>query len=561
MINPYSHPRLKRLKRRSKVRYAWACALKFPSYLVWKFSRIIPERTILRLRRRFAYWMTPVGKILAFFALWFKTRHWKLLLYSLPLIVSIVWIQSTIFLAKNQPEDELYQDYRNRLIGSVRTGEYEFAEFLSGKLLQKGSFRKDKRMLYAAMIAADKTNNTPRRDLILKRLTKELHYIPAYRWYAQKLIRAGGSANYQKAIEYINEARELDFENQERSINLAEMYFHSGRPEQAADILEGVKNPRIKTSITLAKVYTQIKRKQDADILIRKVLDDIRVLDPEKRKYIEERFIAYAILSDTEGDTEIVLNGFLDIINALEPKLKSSSGNERERVLLARSYMIVAINLIQANASENYLKVVEYCEKAVATGVDARFYIKLIAVVSNLSAGGGLTKDQMIDALVRGHGVPMAHFFLGLDFWKKGHIGEAKFHFKIAHKLDENTLRLVEKMATYLSEISNEGMLDPFKLSLKREPLWKRALVLLDMASAIDPDSQETNLLSRCRILSNRQQWGSLVKSLEPHVANVSDENKVLFYKFLALAYRQLRNLEKARSYQDLLTKMEEAKK
>jgi len=541
MNNPYSHPRFKRLKRHSKVRYAWALLRQFPRYLLWQVSRLIPDEMGMKLRRRFGFLAVPYQSVSAFIQLWFQTRHWKKLWFTAPLLVLLGWLFTTLFLANNQSDDELYGEYRTSLLRAVGQGDYELADFLTGKLLMNPAYEKDEQVLYAAMIAANETGNIPRRDLLLKRLTVDLKYVPAHLWYAQQLLskRGAGASNLQKAIQHVNAARDLSDDPEDIGAQLAQLYFLAQRPQQALRVLEEAPAPNPKTLLMLARIYFALDEKQKANEVASKLLNDLEVEDPEMSKFLQERITALTVLGESHGDRERILRGLLDLVATLENRAVLAPDDQEIRWHLSQSYLLIARNYLKNEDEGSRRKAMEYFEKVVAGGKIPPVMGMAIVEASNLDSGGGMTENQMRDALVRGNGVAVAHLFLGLDAWKKDLMKDVVFHFKLAYGLEPHTLRVVEKVAIYIASASSEGTLNPFRLSFDREPLWRRAIRLLDCASEVDKSVFERNLYTKCAILMNRQRWGEIPGVVEPHIKKFSNEYRERFYEVLIRAYAE----------------------
>ena len=103
----------------------------------------------------------------------FLSRFVLDLLLALPLLLALAWLISTLYLANNQTDEELFGDYRSGLLSAASRDEFRLADFMGGKLLQLESFEDDQEMLYVAMVAANGNQNILRRDLLLNRLTEE----------------------------------------------------------------------------------------------------------------------------------------------------------------------------------------------------------------------------------------------------------------------------------------------------------------------------------------------------------------------------------------------------
>lgn len=522
---------------------------------MWQFSKLIPDRLGRRLKKRFGFLWEPCQQVIEFFRFWGLTRSWKMLFFALPLLLVVVWLLSMLFLAKSQTNEERYGDYRQSLLQSVAKQEYELADFLTGKLLYSKSYHDDGGLMFAAMIAAHEVGNIPRRDLLLKRLTRELNYSRAHIWAANRLSSGGEASqrNIPRAIQHMVAALE-DSENPEPVyIQLAYLYYQSGRSEKAIQMLQELKEPTPRARVLLAQIFLASGNRENAVATIRDLLADLDLENPERNQFYEERIDANILLINLGASSNEVSNNLVDLVKKLERLLLIDSENESVRPLIASAYSGLARDALRSTTKAGRLSSLGYFEKAVQTGVMPRGFGSSIYSASNLDSSGGLSDLEMRAALVEGVGIPMAHIFLGLDAWKKGLTDNTVFHFRLAYQHEPEALKAVELLAIHVGRIDERGTLNPFRLSLDSQPLWKRALGLLDIVADIDPESYEQCLLSKCVIMSNRQRWAELVLLVEPYLEKSTDENYMTFLNLLISGYRELGDDAKFDKYVKIL--------
>ncbi|MCP5534618.1 MAG: hypothetical protein H7A51_00100 [Akkermansiaceae bacterium] len=555
MNNPYSHPRLTRLKRISKLRYALALLSQFPKYVGWQLSRLVPDELGLLIRRRFGFLAVPFKQLADFLRYWISTRPWKKLLIGSPLLLVLIWIFSTLFLAKSQTDEELYGDYRKSLLNATGQGNYKVADFLAGKLLMNPAYERDEPLLFASMIAAHENGNIPRRDLLLARLTGELNSPRAHMWQASRLlsIRASGEANITQAVEHIKKAILLSDNPDPMKVQLVNIYFQQGRYQQAISILDELKSNDYGIGTLKASLYLADGDKDKAYSLATDVLHRMDEENPEKDKYFKDRLDALTVLSDLGGSLSGVKKELLGLSVQLEDKMRVSPDDEILKPLLVGCYMVVGKILLQDSDEIERRKALIYLEKAISVDEVPYRMGGLVLSASNLDSSGGLTEQQMRDALVNGDGVAIAHVFLGLDAWKKDLMDEADFHFRIAFALEPNSMRVVEFVAINVAQAPKEGALNPFRLSLENEALWRRALRLLKMASMIDASMFDRNLYTQSIILSNRQRWAEIPILVEPHLDKISGSYRARFLQLLVRAYSEIGDRVKVAQYTKLL--------
>ena len=555
MNSPYSHPRFRRLKRKSRVRYGLAVVAHVPEYIAWRFSKLIPEDIGLQLRKRFGFLAVPFHNVAGFVQLWILTRPWKRILLALPLIGTLIWMQSTLFLARNLTDEELYRDYRGGLLQSVGRQEYEFGDFLTGKLVGNALYKDDKELLFAAMISSHETGNIPRRNLLLSRLTQELNYSRAHIWAANRSSFGSDTSerNIPKAIQHMVAALE-DSENPEPIyIQLAYLYYQTGRSEKAIQMLQELKEPTPRARILLAQIFLASGNRESAVATIRDLLADLDLENPERNQFYEERIDANILLINLGASSDEVSNSLVDLVKKLERLLLIDSEDESVRSLIASAYSGLARDALRSTTKAGRLSSLGYFEKAVQTGVMPRGFGSSIYSASNLDSSGGLSDLEMRAALVEGVGIPMAHIFLGLDAWKKGLTDNTVFHFRLAYQHEPEALKAVELLAIHVGRIDERGTLNPFRLSLDSQPLWKRALGLLDIVADINPESYEQCLLSKCVIMSNRQRWAELVLLVEPYLEKATSKNHTTFLNLLISGYRELGDNAKFDKYMKIL--------
>ena len=565
MKNPYSETRFKKLKRNSKLRYGKAVILAFPAYLLWQFSRLIPEQIGWRLRKRFSFLFLPFQYLKDFFMFWLTTRAWRHLLYAVPLIVVLAWIFSTMFLANSMSDEELYKTYRKTLMNSVQGGDFKKADFMTGKLMAVNAYQGDENTLYAAMIAAHEAGNVPRSEVLRKRLTSELNSPRAHMWSASRYMTAQAKAQglVPKAIEHMQKAIELsdDAEAVKRmKMQLMNVYYQEGRHLQAIQILDELGVADYRMGVLRGSLFLAKGEKDKAN---KAVMETLRSLDAEgasKDDHLKVRLDALTILSDAGGEVKFIKDQLAELISLLENMLVLNPEDEKLKPLLVQSYMVLGRLVFQDQNIANKRKALVYFDKAIAAGdvVPPRLGA-LFLYASNLESTGGLTEPQIRESLIRGEGVAAGHLLLGIDAWKRDRMDKADFHFQMAHAHEPRSLRVLEYVALNMAKRSDSLASGTFIMSLQSEPLWRRALKLLQRNAKLDNEPLGDNLKFQCLILAEREHWHEIEGILEPHINEISGIKRMEFLKILIRASNESGNVNKARKYTQILrTEMED---
>ncbi|BDS07663.1 hypothetical protein NT6N_27030 [Oceaniferula spumae] len=555
MNNPYKNSRLRRLKRKSKLRYCIALLVGLPKFIVWLISLLIPRRATAKLMKWLSVLLMPFKRFVEFPRLWLSTRPWKLLLWALPLIATFAWVLSNTFLANNQTDDQKFGDYRKSLLSAAGTGDYEKAEFMSGKLFMSKAFGRDAQLLFAAMIAANENGNMPRRNVLLDRLTKELSYAPAHVWYARWLLSTGGGSNesFSQAIGHMNAAVKSSERPDDVRVQLASMYSQSGRQQKAIEILKEISDPDPPVLLMLSKTYLMVDDKDSAADVAVKLKNQLLLDDPEHKRFIPERIELYSILIDLPGAYDGVEESLGKLAESLERRVALNPKDEKLQGQLAMTNLVMANALLDKYDSNQRHKALRYLEKAMSNDQVAYAVSRVIHSLTELSASGSLSDVKIRAALADGEGVSVAHLLLGLSAWEKNLANEAKLHFDLAFSLEPASLMIAEYCALISAGSASAENAGAFRFSIQNEPIWNRSLRLLDLLQEIDESSMERNLHVRCLILADQQQWSTILDLLEPRLDSATEKYRPIFLRLLANAAYQAGNTKLAERYRNLL--------
>lgn len=555
MNNPYTSSRLRKLRRVSKLRYIVSVISALPEYIMWRVRRMIPEAQLIRLSRRFGVIAIPFTQLIQFLKIWIGTRFWRKLLWVLPLLLFVIWLVSSLFLVSSQTDEEFYKVYRKKIMMAAAEQDYDLAGFLCGKLINLPAFKSDKELLHIAMIVADQNKNHLRVNALKLQLTSELEYAPSHMWAASKLLssQSNDRSNIQRAVEHIKTAISLNDSEDEMKVQLVNIYFQQGRYPQAISLLGEIETSNPAIEVLQGRLYRMNGEKQNAYRAVMNALEKMDNEDPNKEKYVKDRLDALTVLLELGGESDFVRNYVQEVIRPLKDKKSLYSDDVNISNYLTRSFILLGRVCLLEKDEVNRRKALAFFEKAIGEGEVPYNMGAVIFSASNLDSSGGLTEQQMRDALVNGDGVAVAHVFLGLDAWKKDLMDDASFHFRIAYAIQPNSLRLVEFVAIHIAQASKEGTLSPFRLSLENEPLWRRSLRLLKISSEIDAESFERNLYAQCLILSNRQRWPEVPILVEQYLDGLSDEYRSRFLQLLIRSYSETRDQDQMRKYSKLL--------
>ncbi len=556
MINPYSDHRFQRLKRKSKLKFLLAVILTIPAFIVWLFSLLIPETLTRKLQKHFAFLINPIRGVLDWLKIWLISRPWKKLILALPLIVALCWIFTTLFLAKNLSNEDIYGAYRKDIRGALAIKDYKAADFLGGRLLLSGVYDDDGATLHLVMLAADGNGNYIRRDALVKHLTEDLHYGPTYVWKAQRMLSGkskGGGVDFQKAIQFIRSAIAVSDDPDPLRQYLGQLYAQVGRTVQAINIFESLPKLDAFHSVLLAELYLRSGDREKAYKVAADTLQSIDIEDPKMSRDVSLRIRALVVFFEVTANDTFVLDYLTRINQHLKELLRLNPSDEKAKKGISQASMLMANIYLKKQNKADRLKALHYLQESISLGVIQPSIGRTVSMASDLFASGGLSVEDMNQALVRGDSSAMAHVFLGLDAWKRKHFDQAVFHFKLAEALEPHSLDVVENVAVYMALASSEGGLNSFSLSLVETPLWRRAIRLLKMSSEIDPSRSDENLWKQSMILSRQQQWGEIVTLLEPRVASASPAYQKKFLRTLIQASLETYDRKKAKEYTNQL--------
>ncbi len=157
-------------------------------------------------------------------------------------------------------------------------------------------------------------------------------------------------ANEEKAQETLIRMDKLAEPAASERVQLAEAWEQIGRHDQAARILEGLRQARGKANFSsdlemrLAWLYSETGEEEKAYKCWKNVW--LKVDSPGRRKYVEERLMA----------TASRLGNLADIAIELEEKLAEGKADKRDSGLLVRLYTKVGDPISAAEITEEYMK-------------------------------------------------------------------------------------------------------------------------------------------------------------------------------------------------------------
>lgn len=551
MKNPYSQSSLTRIRGRSFLRYIWVVVTRFPVFILWQFSRLIPEELGRRIRKRFGFLFAPFRVIIDLLMFWLTTRAWIHLAFASPLILLLIWISSTFFLANSMSERDFYKPYRKAMMTALQSGNPQKADFMAGKLLGVNAYQRDEEMLFAAMVAANDIGNVPRRDLLRQRLTTELQSSRTHLWSANALLTSGTNrrGNIPQAIEHLNQAIALSNNPEDikrMKMQLVNVYYRADRPYPALQILSELGITDYRMGVLRGSIHLRNNEKLDAREAAMNTLVALDADDVNREDYFKVNIDALGILSDAGGKLSFIEEKLGETIDRMEKKSALNPDDLELKELMARSYLLLSRTIYQGqNESEYYRTLLNY-DKA----------LSVTEVVSPLIGGFTLSivnipEPQIREALVQGNGVSAGHILLGVNAWKRGNLDTAEMHFRLACAHQPNSLRVLEYVALQHARKPTGGS---FRMSLGgRDPIWRQAMNLLNTTAKIDEVPLGNNLKFRCLVLAETQRWYEITQLLEKHIDKISGTYRMEFLQILIRAYGELGDLEKAREYSQIL--------
>jgi tetratricopeptide (TPR) repeat protein len=550
MNNPYDQHRLAKLKHRSIVRYVWVLITRFPAFIIWQLSRLIPAELGRRLGKRFDFLLVPFRSLIDLAMFWLTTRAWKHLAFAAPMILLLMWIFSTLFLANGMSEKDFYKPYRKSMMTALQTGNNKKADFMAGKLLAVNAYQRDEQMLFAAMIAANEMGNIPRRDMLRQLLTTELDSARTHLWSATALLsdRSRGRGNVPRAIEHIKKAITLSDNADEikrMKMQLVNVYYRADRPTAALEILNELGVTDYRMGVLRGSIYLRNNEKLNAREAALNTLASLDTDDVNKEDYLKVNLDALSILSDAGGKLSLIEKKISELISLMEKKLALNPDDADLKPIMAQSYLLLGRTLFQQDGSVEYVRTLDAFDKAlgVAEVLPAQIGQFILFV-------GSMPESRVRQALIQGKGVATGHILLGLNAWRKGKSDVADFHFRLATAHQPNSLRVLEYVALNYTRKPVQGN---FKMSLSRDPSWRQAIALLDIAAKIDEVPLGSNLKFQCLVLAEKQRWAEIIVKLEKHIDKISGSYRVEFLSILVRAYGELGDLEKAREINQIL--------
>ncbi len=534
----------------------WVLVTRFPAFILWQLSRLVPDELGQSLRKRFGFLLVPFRSLIDLVMFWLTTRAWKYLAFAAPMILLLMWIFSTLFLANSMSEKDFYKPYRKSMMTALQTGNHKKADFMAGKLLSVNAYQRDEEMLFAAMIAANEMGNIPRRDMLRQILTTQLDSARTHLWSATGLLsdRSRGRSNVPLAIEHIKKAIALSDDEEEikrMKMQLVNVYYRADRPTAALEILNELGVTDYRMGVLRGSIYLRNNEKLNAREAALYTLSSLDADDVNKEDYLKVNLDALGILSDAGGKLTLIEKKSSELISLMEKKLALNPDDMELRPIMAKTYLLIGRTLFQKNDESSQMMALDAFDNAlsVAEVVPAQIG-QFILFIS------GISEDRIREALIEGRGVATGHILLGLNAWKKGKRDIADFHFRLATAHQRNSLRVLEHVALHHTR---KPVGAAFKMSLSRDPVWRQAITLLDIAAKIDEVPLGSNLKFQCMVLAEKQRWYEIIVKIEKNLDKISGSYRVEFLRILVRAYGELGDLEKARELNQILQEQAEA--
>ncbi len=550
MNNPYSQYRLAKLQRASPIRRVWVIVTRFPVFILWQFSRLIPDELGRRMRKRFGFLLAPFQGLIDLLMFWLGTRAWIHLFFATPVILLLASIYSTLFLANSMSEADFYKPYRQAMMTALQVGNNKKADFIAGKLLTVKAYKKDEAFLFGAMMAANEVGNIPRRDMLRNILTTEVKSPRTHLWTATALLadRGRGRGNLPRAIDHIKQAIELS-DNPEQikamKMQLVNVYYRADRPSSALEVLNELGVTDYRMGVLRGSIYLRNNQKLDARQAALDTLSALSAEDVDKEDYFKVQIDALGILSDAGGNLAFIEKNLIELTSLMEKKIALNPDDEDAKELMAKAYLLLGRTVYQGSKSSEHYKTLVYFDKALSMSneVPAQMGGLALSVTS-------MPEPLIRQALIRGDGVASGHMLLGINAWKTGKNNLADVHFRLAYDHEPKSLRVLEMVSlTY----TQRAMGNTYVMSLDKGQDWRKAIELLDIIAEIDEVPLGSNLKFKCLVLAERQRWHEIVVLLEKHIDKISGPYRVEFLQILIRAHGELGDLEKAREYNRIL--------
>jgi len=552
MPNPYKSSKMSRRKRKHKFRYGLAVIYLFPAYIFWQLGRLVPESLGRKTRRFFDIVTRPFANIIQFIQMWFQTRPWRKLWVAAPVIILIIFLISTIYIAENQSDEDTYKDYLRGAYGAMGSKDYKQASFLFGKLLSQPQYSDDPQLLYQSMVAANENDNQLRVNHLLTRLTGEMDYPPAHMWVATRYLkRSSGAASLELAIQHVAAALQSSDEADKDRMRqqLASLYIRGRQYSMGSSIINEIEKPSPSIMVMLMNSYYKSDRISEAKRVAGELLSRLETEDPEGEMFLMEHVDTLNLLATSTGTLTQKSEWLQEAIHLLEERIAIAPDDQKFQEKLAAVYLGISWLWLKSGDEAIQRKAFRYFDQCIATGHPPQTSGSILLSVSNLTSSGGLTEKQIMARLVDGDGVVICHLLLGIDAWNDTDLRTTMLHFRLAYVQNEQALNVLELMAIALS---GEGTGGSTGFSLGGEDPWRKGIKLLKVLPEIDQSMQASSLLGQCVILSNRHRWYDIPSLLEPRLSDLPKDEKVQCYRWLILAHQNLGHNKQAVKYQQL---------
>lgn len=492
MKNPYQTSGMKRMRRRSMVRYLFLCGLRFPQYVLWGigalFSAVFGEFSVMQRILRVV--MTPFVAVIGFLKAWIVSRPYRQLLIGSPILLGLFIGFSVFYINANKEGGGIYEHYYERAREAFGNGEYEQADILFGKLLEHVDYKNDDRVMFQALMSATQNQNFKRMEVLKKRLVYERNYEPAKFWLVEYALARGGNEEEEMeamAREAIQSASDVETEFRWKKL-LARHLFKRGRAGEVLNLFE------IST------------------------LKDVEVMDVIIKSYM------------ATGDTPNGVENARKMMGMIESRMRIHSDKEKYRQWLTDICTQRAHLQLQFRTEEKRVEAFRSLDKAIGYGSTSKL-TRLLQQMSDLSSKESLWAGDIVDLVAKGGG-SAGHVVLGIRAWGERDARAAELHFEIAASLEAESLAVLQRMAVQEAEESLKRNADRNFLGLEKAE-YERSVDMLDVIEGLAPKRRNEVLFTKCFIFSLAKRWDEIERLITEGMSGLSGAERVHAYGYM----------------------------
>ncbi|MFC5050658.1 hypothetical protein ACFPK9_08535 [Rubritalea spongiae] len=555
MDHPYESTLMRTWKRKRKGLYLLGQIVLFPMLVLWKLDRLFSGFSFWIKVSAFCSAITaPFRAVIDFIKAWCGSRPWKRLLQASPVLIIAFVGFTAFFINANRNRGGVYAGYYQDALTAMNAGDAKQADFLFGKLIHHKNYRDNNQALFQAMMAANANDNATREQALRKKLVVERNYEPAKRWVvAQRLNQGRVSAEDTAGLVALSEEMVAEAPTEESELYwrkaLARLYQGQGKYSEVVAMLEADENRDPEASLILAQNYLAQSKNEEALKEVDRMLSYISDEDPAKNIYLKEYVEGNAIKAHNTADLASGSVMLKNAIKVLEQKRAMAVNRALYDAWLGELYLRMFEMLLEFRDASMRLEAFEYFDKAIEAGQAPGRSGAVLNQIIDPASGYPLLSGQILEIVAKRGGVG-AHLARAMDAWVEGNDRSAQLHFSIANELSPNAMKVVRYAAQYLAREGSSAITVFTGVNLSS---YQRSFELLNVVDKIDEGLAIETMFDRCYIYSLRKSWKEVLRMVEPRLSELTGQDLVRAYDWLANAHANLDNAEKAEEYRRAL--------